>query len=40
MIKKLIFGAGMAWLYRKFMSGGSRTSGSFGRTGRRGSARW
>ena len=39
MIKKLIFGAGMAWLYRKFM-GGSRSSGSYGRSGRRSFGRW
>lgn len=38
MIKKLLLGAGMAWLYRKFVSGGSRTSGNYGRSGR-GSAR-
>ncbi|MGI8705921.1 MAG: hypothetical protein ACR2JJ_09045 [Sphingomicrobium sp.] len=33
MIKKLLFGAGMAWLARKFMGGNRRSSGNFGRRG-------
>lgn len=39
MLKKLLFGAGLAYLYRKFM-GGSRRSSAYGQTGRRSGARW
>ena len=38
MIKKLLFGAGMAYLYRKFR-GGSRRPSTYGGVGRRG-LRW
>jgi hypothetical protein len=33
MIKKLLFGAGMAWLARRFMGGRGRSSGDYGRRG-------
>lgn len=33
MIKRLLFGVGMAWLARKFMGGNSRSTGNHGRRG-------
>jgi uncharacterized membrane protein YeiB len=33
MLKKLLFGAGMAWLARRFMGGGRRTSRDYDRRG-------